>query len=45
MKHDINFYPYKLQIKQTLTNSDKEKRFELAHGLMKWWKMINSEPT
>ena len=30
MKQDFNLYPYKLQIKQTLTDKDKEKRFQMS---------------
>ena len=30
MKQDLNLYPYKLEIKQTLTDKDKEKRFQMS---------------
>ena len=30
MKQDLNLYPYKLEIKQTLTDRDKEQRFQMC---------------
>ena len=30
MKQDLNLYPYKLEIKQTLTDKDQEKRFQMS---------------
>ena len=33
MKHDLNLYPYKLEIKQSLTDSDKVQRFQMCTWL------------
>ena len=30
IKQDLNLYPYKLEIKQTLTDRDKEQRFQMC---------------
>ena len=30
LKQDLNLYPYKLEIKQTLTDRDKEQRFQMC---------------
>ena len=30
MKHDLNLYPYKLEIKQSFTDRDKVQRFQMC---------------